>query len=1094
MPTAEQIHEAIRNVTDQSCFINGLLRDTLNWQIPDGIENIEDMAYVWSADDLRGDGLNKKLVDGKVLQIQPLEGNQQWGIFLLEFKNVDTFVKGRGLTGPLRKVLRGLVRKKRQQANLPTWERENLLFICTHNYEHYCFAYFKSPKDTKLAPLSTFGWSKGDTAIHTLCEYNLLNLVWSDDPAQPQWRAAFDLEKVTKGFFSQIAVLFTQLVGGKRKVGSKTQDFGKGSLGFPSPDDTDRKEFAVRLIGRLVFCWFLKKKRSKQGLNLLPEELLSREALNKNKEYYHNVLEPLFFEVLNTPIDTRDKRFAEAPWARIPFLNGGLFTPHDDDCYPNHKQQRAQYRNMLSVPDDWLRELLSVFETYNFTIDENTPVDVELAIEPEMLGRIFENLLAEINPETGKTARKATGSYYTPRPIVEYMVDESLKQYLLTKTGLPEEKIFSLLSYSDENTDLTETQKDSVLDALDTIKIIDPACGSGAFPMGILQKILLVLGKLDPDSKKWVGRILSRIDDVTFKKDLERKLKRESLEYVHKLGIIRDAIYGVDIQPIAVEIAKLRCFLSLIVDETIDDTQPNRGVEPLPNLEFKFVCANSLIGLGGDMLPTNQALRRIDELKQVRQEYLNTYGKEKKDLENKFLTIRSELSRLALDWQEGSEKALKLADWNPFSDESCGWFDPEWMFGTQEGFDIVIANPPYVSYYSRQSAKTRETSRMLRRLRRDYEFASYERKTGRLNLWMFFVEKFVRLLREGGVTAFIVDVNFTKDLAKNIRKFLIENTLVKQFVHDLSEFEFVASGQIVIIAQKAPDAKNNQILVRGGLSEAGTHIKQSEIGRPNYHILTSGRDAIIAKLLRKNCLGDIPAIRLTTGVQVGGVESYKGKTVKEHFYRRDWDFKKIFPSVEPKSILRYSRPVPSRGLLFDYELASEITASTNKSAVVLRKYCDFLNREKVFIRQSAAEVLATLGAPGTCGEYSLFSLMTDSVVLNLRYVLALLNSKLYTYFAVKCGIILMKKGTQPQIRKSGLQKLPIAMIPTSKQEAFADPVDKILAITHSDDFPECPASQAQVRHYYDRINEMVYKLYGLTNEEIAIVEGHGKAD
>ena len=148
----------------------------------------------------------------------------------------------------------------------------------------------------------------------------------------------------------------------------------------------------------------------------------------------------------------------------------------------------SKYINTLKVPDTWLIDLFEIFETYNFTIDENTSVDIELSIEPEMLGRIFENLLAEINPETGETARKSTGSYYTPRPIVDFMVNESLKQYLLTKTSINENNISSLLAYEEEVTELSEEEQGVIINALDNIKIIDPACGSGAFPMGILQK------------------------------------------------------------------------------------------------------------------------------------------------------------------------------------------------------------------------------------------------------------------------------------------------------------------------------------------------------------------------------------------------------------------------------------------------------------------------------------------------------------------------------------------------------------------------------------------------------------------------------
>src|SRR3989338_281154 len=270
----------------------------------------------------------------------------------------------------------------------------------------------------------------------------------------------FSIEVVNKEFYTQIAILFTQLAGGKREIGRKSIDAGRGLLNLPSTvDDTLDKEFTVRLIGRLVFCWFLKKKRSDKNIPLLPEELLSAKAVSENKGYYHGILEPLFFEVLNTPADNRTKKYQGSPWSQIPFLNGGLFTPHLHDYYEPGPLGISKHINTLKVPDRWIKELFEVFETYNFTIDENTSVDVELSIEPEMLGRIFENLLAEINPETGETARKATGSYYTPRPIVEYMVDESLKQCLITKTGLTEGKISALLTYSDKDTGLTPKEK-----------------------------------------------------------------------------------------------------------------------------------------------------------------------------------------------------------------------------------------------------------------------------------------------------------------------------------------------------------------------------------------------------------------------------------------------------------------------------------------------------------------------------------------------------------------------------------------------------------------------------------------------------------
>jgi len=600
----------------------------------------------------------------------------------------------------------------------------------------------------------------------------------------------FSIEVVNKDFYTKIAILFTKLTGGKRKARSQKFD-EKGSLVFPSPDDTKKKEFAVRLIGRLVFCWFLKKKYSKQGVPLLPEEVLSSKVVRNCKGlggYYHSILEPLFFEVLNTPMDEHRKQYQAKPWTLIPFLNGGLFTPHDDDYYGNNEQQKAQLLNTLKVPNKWLCDLIEIFETYNFTIDENTPIDVELSIEPEMLGRIFENLLAEINPETGETARKATGSYYTPRPIVEYMVDESLKQYLLAKTSVSESKIASLLSYTDEEPGLTESQKDEVLDALDAIKIVDPACGSGAFPMGILQKILLILRKIDPDSKKWLEKILAKINDPMVRREFEKKLGREALEYVHKLGIIRDAIYGADIQPIAVEISKLRCFLSLIVDETVDDAQPNRGIEPLPNLEFKFVCANSLIGLDSSRLTTQKAMELKDRLKKLRADYLVSYGNEKTRAEKEFRQIQSAMAKLSLDWGEGSVETLKLADWKPFEEKPCGWFDPEWMFGVKDGFDIVIGNPPYLEARSPQFSTE---------MKEGFKEAFMQRWPGNpplpkgSDLLVYFIELSVSIVNKAGHTVLITQNSWLDtEYGKKLQNFLLRNTEVKAIIDsDYKYFE-----------------------------------------------------------------------------------------------------------------------------------------------------------------------------------------------------------------------------------------------------------------------------------------------------------------
>jgi hypothetical protein len=285
--------------------------------------------------------------------------------------------------------------------------------------------------------------------------------------------------------------------------------------------------------------------------------------------------------------------------------------------------------------------LVHIFNRYKFTVAENTPIEEEVALDPELLGRVFENLLAAYNPETGATARKQTGSFYTPREIVNYMVDESLIASLKTKlaAALPkaaktEERLRQLFAYNDKHHEFAEPEVVALIKEIDDLTILDPACGSGAFPMGILHKLVFVLAKLDPGNQRWKARQLAKaeeIPDSTVRErvlaDIEESFNANELDYGRKLYLIENCIYGVDIQPIAVQISKLRFFVSLVVEQAINQRAENRGIRPLPNLETKFVAANTLIGVER---PGQQLLRDLDvqaketELRQVRERHFAT--------------------------------------------------------------------------------------------------------------------------------------------------------------------------------------------------------------------------------------------------------------------------------------------------------------------------------------------------------------------------------------------------------------------------------------------------------------------------------------
>jgi adenine-specific DNA-methyltransferase len=516
---------------------------------------------------------------------------------------------------------------------------------------------------------------------------------------------AFSVEPLNKQFYQEIAKAFYTLIGGTVKINNRNIEYSNVMQLPSTPIATNRKiyqEFAVRLIGRTIFCWFLKNKKSENGIPLVPESWLSSKAVAKiieeQNDYYHSVLEKLFFLVLNRNVSERTGYLLPDEHELIPFLNGGLFDPHVNDFFIADQPNYA-----LEIPNKWFLELFEVLEQFNFTIDENSIFDAEVSIDPEMLGTIFENLLAEIDPDTEKSARNATGSFYTPREIVDYMVEQSLIQYLKTNTGITDNDSLTQLFKEGGENKFDNEDTETILKAISKVKILDPACGSGAFPMGAVSKIILALKKLDPGAKWWREQQVSAVPNAIARKKLKEKLDAATSDYARKLGVIQNSIYGVDIQPIAAEISKLRSFLSLVIDENIDDNAVNRGIEPLPNLEFKFVTANTLIDLSEKVELKNQA--RIDfgnteflqvKLQEIRNSYLQAYGEDKETLKKEFKDTQNEIFNHEVSGSGGAlnKRAMQLASWNPFGNESNEWFNPQWMFGVDK-FDIVIGNPPY---------------------------------------------------------------------------------------------------------------------------------------------------------------------------------------------------------------------------------------------------------------------------------------------------------------------------------------------------------------------------------------------------------------
>ena len=995
---------------------------------------------------------------------------------------------------------------------------------------------------------------------------------------------AFSIEAVNKEFYTEIAKLFTKLTGGQRKIGSKVQK-EKGCIALPGKQsDIIKKEFAVRLIGRLVFCWFLKKKTSKANIPLIPEELLSTKAMDEISGvggYYHSILEPLFFELLNTPTDKRKNPFTKEPWSIIPFLNGGLFTPHEHDFYELNIDGISKYLNTLEIPPDWIKELLEIFERYNFTIDENTPIDVELSIEPEMLGRIFENLLAEINPETGETARKATGSYYTPRAIVEYMVNESLKQYLLTKTGIEEKKVTDLLSYSDEDVEiLTNTESEKVIQALHEVKIIDPACGSGAFPIGILQKILLVLQKLDPDSKKWKAKLLSNIPNTTVRKSLAEKLKTETWQYIHKLGIIQNSIYGVDIQPIAAEISKLRIFLSLIVDETVNDKKDNRGIEPLPNLKYKLICGDSLIDkfMGRTIKITETVQTKskiiIDRLTNLKADYFSAINEEEKveynlkilqnkielaeqllaDLKDKNIftdnlfgsalhtkrqkeqkeqfsvkKLQAELLNKAIENTKIDLEALRTKNKIDPTElenletkhflESFMWkLDFAEIFAENNGFDIVIGNPPYIEH-----KKLKSFNRTFKEL-----FSCY---SGTADIYVYFIEKAISILRRNGTLSFITSNKFIKtSYGEKIRGLLSKKNISKLIdFTDVHVFDaLVASCVLVVnncsdshsvIVSFAND-KIKQMPLDSFILKYHQKIDKKYFGS-NIWLLEDNKKLRIKELIEKDSkpLKQINGVHIFRGVTTGYNPAFiiDDEKRKELITKDKNNAEIVKPLLQGRNIKKWYYINSFQNIIFtrqgieidDYPIIEDylklfynVLKPRKKNEVKGRKpgsykwyeiqdntaYYNEFDKEKIIWGLTADKWAFAYDDKKHYLPSNGYILTSQEI--SIKYLLSILNSKLMEFYFGFEGI--MTAGGAFTLKHETVREFPIKEIIYSEQEPFIRLVDEIFKVTQSDDYQKDENQRAKVRELEQQIDQMVYKLYGLTDDEIKIVENSVK--
>jgi hypothetical protein len=851
------LEEAVRSVKDLDSLL-ALLRDELGWRLPDPPDWSE-LTFEWHAHELRvSESAAQRLKDGKVYQLRPLLAQQPWGIFFVIFDRPRISIT------TLRQTLRGLVSQRRQASRLPSWNLENLLFICTtSDYDRFTFAHFRGKKAHR-AVLTTFGWERGETALHTLCKYNLENLRFPDDPSDTeswltQWRAAFDVQAVTDAFFRDYERVFDIL---QRQLYQQTND------------KVWAHDYALQVLNRLMFLYFIQRKTTPDGRYWLGDDRRfikgfweAYRASGEKNSFFKRWLSVLFFEAFNN-------KFSPKPYLPqalndalrlAPYLNGGLFTRNElDEKYS------------IELPDSIFEMLFDqfegatpgFFERYNFTISENTPLDQEVAVDPEMIGKVYESLVnIAFEGLEGEDRRGRAGIFYTPRVEIDLMCRLSLVDWLANHLGEEHKPLLydAVFAYDPEEKRRADEALSSrnlwpTLNALlRSCTVCDPACGSGSFLVGML----LVLDDLQARANEQLGI--------------------EETPYERRRRIIGEQLYGVDVMEWAVHVAELRLWLQLVVETDLKPAQLK--FRPLlPNLSFKVRPGDSLVQeLGGISFALHHKHLDIPstlkgKLTRLKAEKLKFYRADPDDpsqyrsehelklaevqlfreiLETKAHTLHNQIVILNRRIEHPSQlhtlEGIEIEDrqlernvqaWKAQRDELQEQLDRlhqalatlqnahdvpfiwdvafvEIFEGDKRGFDIVLGNPPYVRQEMIAPPLLREedfSPEQWRKKKAEHKaklqhsacelwprFFKNRKPDGKSDLYVYFYLHGLSLLNEKGSFCFItsnswLDVGYGADL----QEFLLKHSHVKLILDNEVKRSFAQADVNTVIVLLAP--------------------------------------------------------------------------------------------------------------------------------------------------------------------------------------------------------------------------------------------------------------------------------------------------
>jgi hypothetical protein len=894
---------------------------------------------------------------------------------------------------------------------------------------------------------------------------------------------AFNIEKATKEFFNKYRELYhwveeelDKLIENKPAIRKEFET-----------KEIDTIDFSKKLLGQIVFLYFLQKKgwfgvkRGQEwgcGSKHFLRELFEKRH-GEYKNFFNDVLEPLFYEALR--LDRPGDYYHQFD-CRIPFLNGGLFDPLNnydwadtDILLPNELFSN----NIKTKEGDTGTGILDIFDRYNFTVKEDEPLEKEVAVDPEMLGKVFENLL-EVKD------RKSKGTYYTPREIVHYMCQESLINYLATELEgkVGKEDIEALIKYGEtvvehdcrvvnkgrETRDYSFKSPESIRDnaklideKLASIRVCDPAVGSGAFLVGMMMDIVRARNALTT----YIGS------------------KGKRTPYNFKRHAIQNCLYGVDIDPGAVEIAKLRLWLSLVVDEEERET-----IQPLPNLDYKIVSGNSLLGYPFEP----RWLKEIEDLKRIHFETTNPDSKDrlKTQIDSKLKGFLAN-SKATLGYQVDFDFKIFFSE----------------VFHEKQGFDVVIANPPYVEH-----KKLKAQSGQLKKL--------YVTYAGTADLYVYFYEQGINILKSKGVLTYISSNKFVRTSYGEKLRGLLSSLSIRKFIDftKVRVFDALVASCVLVVLKDQPvnevsvtdvdDSIIEQIPLLDYINENHRNISSN-----NFHSgmwqLDDHKILLVKKRIENGSkkLGEVIGIHIYRGITTGYNTAFIiSEDVKNKLIKIDKNNAEIIkPLLQGRNIKKWFYSKSNIYLLqtgFDKNIKSDFPhlffhlSSYEKELKkrddqgknwwnlrACKYYSDFV-KDKIIWGLTADKWAFAYDDKKHYLPSNGYILTSDGG-LSLKYLLALLNSNLLRFYFSFIGI--MTAGGAYTLKHETISALPVKEISEKEQQSCVNLVDKILSIMKDGDCLTNPSKQAKVKEYEKQIDQLVYKLYELTPEEIKIVEG-----